>query len=373
MNTMKKAVIATLITAVTTGTITVKSLATNEGTQTTSNDQLQNIQETSEQHETVFQEKNYKITKETNLYSIPSFSSADKTPITENTIVIVENELNNWMEVSYENTTGWILKNKVEKVETTQENNPTEEESVVEELDKEEEIQTTELNKIAYIGVTKANIREKNSIDSAVIGSLLEETEITLLEEMDGWYKIKSETIAEGYISKDLVTLTKPVSRGSDTNRQEDTTVSEEKNAQLNEVLKQEETKETANSAKGESVVAFAKQYIGYNYVSGGKSPSTGFDCSGFTSYVYKNFGISLGASAASQANVGTAVDKSNLQPGDLLVFQNSGKSSIGHVGIYMGNGQMVHAANAKKGVTTISIHTSYYAERFVTARRIID
>ena len=78
---------------------------------------------------------------------------------------------------------------------------------------------------------------------------------------------------------------------------------------------------------------------LGYKYVSGGKKPETGFDCSGFTRYVFSNFGVSLGATAASQANnSGTEVARTDLQVGDLILFQDDGRTRIGHCGIYIGN-----------------------------------
>ena len=100
----------------------------------------------------------------------------------------------------------------------------------------------------------------------------------------------------------------------------------------------------------------------------GGSSPS-GFDCSGFTSYVYKQFGVSLNRTAAGQYSNGTAVSKTQLQPGDLVMF---GKSGINHVGIYIGGGQMVHAANPSRGVTTDTINSGYYANNYVGARRVM-
>lgn len=106
----------------------------------------------------------------------------------------------------------------------------------------------------------------------------------------------------------------------------------------------------------------------------GGKTPTSGFDCSGFTKYVFSNFGFSLGSTAASQTNLGTEILRENLQVGDLILFYNEGKTSIGHTGIYIGNGDFIHAANPKRGVVIDNLNTnSYYNERFVSARRIVE
>lgn len=94
------------------------------------------------------------------------------------------------------------------------------------------------------------------------------------------------------------------------------------------------------------------------------------FDCSGFTSYVYRQHGISLNRTAAGQYSNGTAVARNNLQPGDLVMF---GKSGINHVGIYIGGGNIVHAANRQRGVTIDTINSGYYNNNYVGARRVIQ
>ena len=108
--------------------------------------------------------------------------------------------------------------------------------------------------------------------------------------------------------------------------------------------------------------------------VLGGKTPESGFDCSGFTRYVFKQFGFSLGAVAYEQASVGRTVERSELLPGDLLLFQNEGKTRIGHTGIYIGGDQFIHAANPDRGVVIDNLSTnSYYNTRYVSARRLVE
>jgi cell wall-associated NlpC family hydrolase len=112
-------------------------------------------------------------------------------------------------------------------------------------------------------------------------------------------------------------------------------------------------------------VVAIAMQYLGVPYRWGGASPETGFDCSGFTMYVFAQVGISLPHNAAMQYQLGSPVGREFLQPGDLVFFNN-----LGHMGIYIGGNQMIHAPHTGD-VVKISTLTGWYAETYVGARRI--
>ena len=126
-----------------------------------------------------------------------------------------------------------------------------------------------------------------------------------------------------------------------------------------------------ADGSVGVQIVEMAKQYLGTRYRSGGSSPN-GFDCSGFTMYLYAKFGYSLPHSATSQyKNCGYAVAKADLQPGDLVFFSDS-SHAIGHVGIYIGNGQIIHARYSVGKVMIDSLSTSYYTNRYVGAKRIV-
>lgn len=126
----------------------------------------------------------------------------------------------------------------------------------------------------------------------------------------------------------------------------------------------------SAVSTVGAQIVQAAMQYMGVRYRSGGSSPS-GFDCSGFTMYLYGQLGYSLPHSATSQYNnCGTYVAKADLQPGDLVFFSDS-SHAIGHVGIYIGNGEIIHARSSTGCVTTNSLSMSYYVNRYVGAKRI--
>lgn len=124
------------------------------------------------------------------------------------------------------------------------------------------------------------------------------------------------------------------------------------------------------DKARGAVNVAWTQVNNRAPYVYGGSSPS-GFDCSGLTSYVYRQVGISLPHSSAAQANYGSFVSRSNLKPGDLVFFRGYSGGGIGHVGIYIGNGQMIHAPTPGNPVSVASINGFYYSSRYVTARRV--
>ena len=123
------------------------------------------------------------------------------------------------------------------------------------------------------------------------------------------------------------------------------------------------------DSGSSSSIVSVAQNYMGVPYVWGGTSPS-GFDCSGFTQYVFRQCGYSINRTADAQYSNGSYVSYDSLQAGDLVFFANTySASGITHVGIYIGGGQFIHAANG--GVKISSLSESYYSSRYYGARRI--
>jgi cell wall-associated NlpC family hydrolase len=123
-------------------------------------------------------------------------------------------------------------------------------------------------------------------------------------------------------------------------------------------------------SGSTSKLIQYAFNFLGRPYVYGAEGPKA-FDCSGFSSYVYNEFGVDLPRTAAEQSGVGAAVSKSNLEAGDLLFFNTAGY--ISHVGIYIGDGQFIHASSGSRCVTVSELSSSYYARTYRGARRILN
>lgn len=327
----------------------------------TTNKQENNIIDTKENSVVVGQK--YKIAQDTKLKIVPVINARDITEVRANEEVVVTEILNDWLCIEVQNTKGWIRKNRI-KIEAT-ENKETE--TVKNNTNSQEN--TT---KTLYVNTETANLRKEANTNSEIVTTLSLNSAVNVISEENGWSKVKISD-KEGYISSSLLSNQRQeTSRSMTENRNKQDT-------QSSTTTKKQDTKSTTAtnmdiatsvpaSGKGYSVVATANQYIGCKYVYGGTSPS-GFDCSGFTSYVYKKYGVSLNRTAAGQYSNGVSVSRSQLQPGDLVMF---GKSGINHVGIYVGGGNIVHAANSSRGVTTDTINSGYYNKNYVGARRIL-
>lgn len=251
--------------------------------------------------------------------------------------------LNNWAFVTIEETNVWIPLGTISKKE-------------------EVKNETKSLDKTAYVTSDNISFREEPQTNAKKLKTFTQNTKITLIQEQDEWYKIKYND-QEGYILKKYVSDKKVevTSRSMETRSIQETKAN------------QEETPKVVNaSSKGQEIVAYAKKYLGSKYVYGGSSPK-GFDCSGFTMYVYKQYGVKLSHSATAQSKVGTKIEKSNLQEGDLVFFSDyKTYKGIGHCGIYVGDGKFIHASTEKTGVITSSLNSGSYVKRYVTATRVI-
>ena len=186
------------------------------------------------------------------------------------------------------------------------------------------------------------NLRSEANTSSSILASLSNGTAVTITGVSGGWYKV-SVNGKSGYIKADYIT----------------TSVSSSANMASYSGL----------SAKRTAVLDYAAKFLGVPYVYGGSTPS-GFDCSGFTSYVYKNTVCSIERVAQAQFDTTTRVSRDELLPGD-LVFFGSSAYSISHVGIYVGDGQFIHAPHTGDVVTYESMSGSY-ASRFQAGVRVI-
>jgi len=153
-----------------------------------------------------------------------------------------------------------------------------------------------------------------------------------------------------------------PVSTSKDNNTQKVVTTAKSNTSSKKYV------KPNYDSVTGEAVVDYAKKYLGLRYVSGGNSLTTGTDCSGFTKLIYKEFGIKLSRGVKAQAKNGSYVKKSDLQKGD-LIFYGQKAGVVSHVGIYIGNGKVIHQSNPRDGVKITTMNIMVY----ITARRVIS
>jgi len=333
-----------------------------ENTATTNTD-VENVEATTSVNNTenVQEEKNKLVSEDTKLKIVPAINATDIIEVKANQEVTIIETINNWVCIQAGNTKGWIRSEKLkvkeeQKVEEKQEETEKEQE---EKNETEVAVQETKI-KTQFIASETVNLRKEPNTSSEIVSKLSLNMAVDVYSEEGGWSKVKVSG-KEGYISSSLLSdKKKETSRAAETPRTNESTSTQTT-----------ETTTTTSSApasqNGGSVVETAKSYIGSSYVYGASGPSS-FDCSGFTSYIYKQYGVSLNRTAAGQYSNGTAVSKDELQPGDLVMF---GKSGINHVGIYIGGGQMVHAANPSRGVTTDTINSGYYYNNYVGARRV--
>ena len=242
----------------------------------------------------------------------PSTSASVVTTLDKSVAVaILDDSVDGWYKIAYNGSTGYVSADY---------------------LNVDQDNVFTTYGRVNSDGV---NVRSDASTDSSVLATIEEDAIVTVNGLVDGWYDVTCEYGTEGYIRSDFLDLTESSSSNSD-------------------------------------IAATAKQYLGTGYVYGGASPR-GFDCSGFTMYVYSQHGYSLPHSATSQwqSGLGTRVYSiSELQPGDLVFFndpsRNAGKA-CSHAGLYTGDGQFIHSSSSRSGGVIVSSLTSgYYNTYFV-------
>lgn len=223
--------------------------------------------------------------------------------------------------------------------------------------------------RIATVNTTTLFVREEPSVDSKNVGMIPIEDELTVLEEdgLDGWVKVSIEE-GEGYVSTDYVVLSTEFVKAESKAEEEARIAKEEaERKQANAAASKSGGKSSGSasvsggSGAGGSVASYACNFVGNPYVYGGSSLTNGTDCSGFVMSVYANFGVSLPHSSGALRSCGYDVGGiGNAQPGDIVCYS-------GHVGIYIGGGQIVHASTAATG---IKISTATYRD-ILSVRRI--
>ena len=247
------------------------------------------------------------------LRSEPSTSSSIITLLNEGVAVsVLDNTLDGWYKISYNGNTGFVSADYMI-------------------IDKDNVFET--YGRVNGDGV---NLRPEASTESEALTTLNSGTVVTVTGFQDGWFFVTCEDETQGYIRSDFLNL-------------------------------------TSSATSHEGIVATAMAQLGTRYKWGGSAPG-GFDCSGFTMYVYGQHGYTLPHTATGQwkSGIGTKVYSiSELQPGDLVLFndpsRNAGKA-CSHVGIYIGNGQHIHASSSSKnnGVVISSLTSGYYNQYFI-------
>lgn len=290
---------------------------------------------------------------------------------------IIKKDKNGWVKIQSGDVTGWVK----EEFLVTGNNIP----EYAEEICGKKATVTTETLKV----------REKASTDAKVVTLIPEGEEFQVLKEKKEWIAIKVDEDVRGFVSKDYVDIefdfddavsieeekradeeaarlaeeqeqSQNSNNNSSGNSNNSNSGSSSNNSSSNSTNKNDSGSSVPSSSSGSSVANYALQFVGNPYVYGGTSLTNGTDCSGFTMSVYKNFGVSINRTSRAQASNGRAVSTDEVQPGDLIFYKNG--STIGHVAIYIGNGQVVHASSRKTGikVSNMNYRTPYCARRII-------
>lgn len=336
-----------------------------------------------------------------NIRETPSTSAKVLDQLSKGTQVTVLSASNGWVQISFDNIKGWVSDDYLKVQEAApigtgsingsnvnMRQNPDTNSGIITKLQKGDGVSILDSTDDWYeiesggnkgwvfaeyvtvkdqtlgagtVNADSVNVRAAASTDAAVVTQLDSGDGVSILDQSGDWYKVKTGDNVTGWIYKSYVSTKKTtVSRGAE-------------DAAPKDVPKQESVNE--NSSTRQKVVAYARQFMGVRYVYGGSSPK-GFDCSGFTSYVFSHFGIKLERVSTDQATQGTKVKKSQLQPGDLVFFDtNGGSNRVNHAGIYIGGGQFIHASSGRstKRVTISGLNEGFYENAFMTARRVIQ
>lgn len=205
-------------------------------------------------------------------------------------------------------------------------------------------------------GISMAAVHSRPRANAGILGWLPHGAVITVLDSQGEYYRIDCYEMS-GYIHKSLAEQTE---EGYVLNAQQ-----EHPDVALWNALPKAKVMQLQ-----QKLVETALAYRGVPYVWGGTTPR-GFDCSGFTQYVYRRCGLALPRTCEHQFSVGMIVEKEDLQPGDILLFQNTGGASgLSHVGMYIGGGKLIHAGS--RGITVVELSNSYFTRHYLCARRIV-
>lgn len=194
------------------------------------------------------------------------------------------------------------------------------------------------------------NVRKGPSTGYTILGKLSYNSSVEVIEISNGWAKINYNS-DEAYVNNSYLQNKKETLNSTST-----------------------ATSSSNVSSSVSELIAYAQKFLGKPYVWGSQGPNS-FDCSGFTYYIFKNkVGITLPRNSTVQSTYGKYISKSNIKAGDLLFFDTNGSNNgvVSHVGLYIGNGQMIHASYSQGKIVTANFNSSYYQNAFVNARRVL-
>ena len=212
----------------------------------------------------------------------------------------------------------------------------------------------------ATVLADRLNVREEQSADSRRIGYIDNGENVKVVEDCGDWLRVQYTDSKQGYVSAEYVSVHEEFvyaksieeERREEAERQALAARAKEAEQSTPEVIGTitfPTNQYTSNEELRTAIVDYAMQYLGNKYVHGGRSLAGGTDCSGFTCYIYKDFGYSLSRTPGGQYSTnGRSVSYDEIQPGDIICY---GKSKCTHVGLYIGDGQIIHSANSRKGV----------------------
>lgn len=283
-----------------------------------------------------------------NVRKLPDTSAKIITQLAQDSKVSIIEHKNDWYKISSSGSQGWVLGQYL-KIKAVAIGSGT-------------------------INASSVNIREKANTSSKIVANLGKSVKLGYYEVSGDWYKVKLSDGTFGWIKKDFFAVRKSEnSRGitKDTSKKQETVILVEEST---DVATDNKDSDNTSSELAQKIIDYGKKFLGVKYVYGAMSP-TAFDCSGFTSYVFKHFGIKLERSSAGQGSRGTKIKKSELRPGDLVFFDtNGGNNHIEHVGLYIGNGKFMHASSgrSKKRVVISNMNEGFYLSSYMCARRYI-
>ena len=255
------------------------------------------------------------------------------------TLVELTVQEGDWYRISYDGARGYIASQYVTRYDSA-----------------------TGLSGAGKVTADVLNIRSAPKSGSTSLGTASHGAVLTVTGIEGSWFAVSYNGVS-GYVASQYVLICSPSTA--------DTSTPETPEETPAETPDETPADNPAATVSGSEIVSLAQQYLGVPYVYGGSSPR-GFDCSGFTMYIFAQVGVKLPHGATSQLSYGASVSRSELQPGDLVFFQDYG-AVASHVGIYIGGDQFIHASSSSgnsRCVTVSSLAESYYANHYYTARR---